>query len=288
MSPRSGREDCAPSPPPRCCGAEVRGASPARARRSGHGLCLPLLPPGSAPPAGGRLLVPQRPAVRSRCSGGDSRELGDARCPHGQAVAARTSPALLQRLPVLLKQECAKRMPRVAGVVNLTQVAGGCGQGRPTAPGSPSPTTVAEAPALVAPLFAAHAPCCGSPWLVPARSRSREPPHPPPTVRSSLFLVSPLSPTEGLWTPRPAIRLCGRQPHSPAKKDLGSAAEVGEQGCVGTGRREPKKVTDSDFKSQLAAGDVKPWTLMSLRGITAAKAVQSAGQRRPPAPRVME
>lgn len=130
MSPRSGREGCAWSPPPRCCGAQVRGASPARARRSGYGLCLPLLPPGSAPPAGGRLLVPQRPAVRSGCSGGDSRELGDARCPHGQAAAARTSPTLLQRLPVFRGQGCAEREPRDAGVVNLTQVAGGCGQRR--------------------------------------------------------------------------------------------------------------------------------------------------------------
>lgn len=112
MSPRSGREACAPSPPPKCRGAEVLGgpASPAWARRGGHGLCLPLQPPGSAPPAGGRWLVPQRPAVRSRCSsGGDSHELGDARCLHDQAADARRSPAPLQRLPLLLGQGCAGR-----------------------------------------------------------------------------------------------------------------------------------------------------------------------------------
>lgn len=183
MSPRSGREGCAPSPPPRCCGAEVRGASPARARRSGHGLCLPLLPPGSAPPAGGRLLVPQRPAVRSRCSGGDSRELGDARCPHGQAVAARTSPALLQRLPVLLEQGCAKRVPRVAGVVNLSQVAGGCGQGREGANagrtrGLPTARAASAAPvrcSALAPLSLGH-------WA-PQRSYARESERSQPALR---------------------------------------------------------------------------------------------------------
>lgn len=83
------------------------------------------------------------------------------------------------------------------------------------------------------------------------------------------------------------IRRCERQPGSRAKKDLGAAAEVGERGCVATGRREPEKVTDSDFRAQLAAEDVKPHTLESLTGITAAKAAQSVGQRRPPAPRVM-
>lgn len=114
----------------------MRGASPARARRSGHEQCLPAAAASRLPArrlllaAACRLLVPQRPAVRSRCSGGDSRELGDARCPHGQAAAARSSPALLQRLPVLLEQGCAERVPRDAGVVNLTQVAGGCGQRR--------------------------------------------------------------------------------------------------------------------------------------------------------------
>lgn len=133
LSPRSGREACAPSPPPKCRGAEVLGgpASPAWTRRGGHGLCLPLQPPGSAPPAGGRWLVPQRPAVRSRCSsGGDSHELGDARCLHDQAADARRSPAPLQRLPLLLGQGCAGRVAPGAGVVNLTQVAGGCGQRR--------------------------------------------------------------------------------------------------------------------------------------------------------------
>lgn len=130
MSPRSGREGCARSPPPRCCGAELRGASSARARRSGHGLCLPLLPARRLLLAAACLSHSVRPSVQSRCSGGDSRELGDARCPHGQAAAARTSPALLQRLPVFLGQGCAERMRRDAGVVNLTQVAGGCGQRR--------------------------------------------------------------------------------------------------------------------------------------------------------------
>lgn len=125
MSPRSGREGCTPSPPPNCRGAEVRAGPVPPGLGGGHGLCLP---PGSAPPAGGRLLAPYRPAVRSRCSsGGDSHELGDARCPHGQAAAARSSPAPLQRLPLLRgRQRCAVRVARVAGVVNLTQVAGGC------------------------------------------------------------------------------------------------------------------------------------------------------------------
>ena len=57
---------------------------------------------------------------------------------------------------------------------------------------------------------------------------------------------------------------------------------------MATGRREPEEVTDSDFIAQLAAEDVKPHTLVSLMGITAAKAAQSVGQRRPPAPRVMQ
>lgn len=39
---------------------------------------------------------------------------------------------------------------------------------------------------------------------------------------------------------------------------------------MATGRREPEEVTDSDFIAQLAAEDVKPHTLVSLMGITAA------------------
>lgn len=80
-----------------------RGATPARVRRGGPG----VVPAAAAarlgascrrPPA--RPSVPQRPPGRSRCSGGDSRELVGARCPHGQAAAARASPEPARRLPL--------------------------------------------------------------------------------------------------------------------------------------------------------------------------------------------
>lgn len=57
---------------------------------------------------------------------------------------------------------------------------------------------------------------------------------------------------------------------------------------MATGGREPAKVADSDFVSQLAAEGVKPQTLESLTGITTAKAAQSLGQRRPAARRAVK
>lgn len=156
---------------------------------------------------------------------------------------------------------------------------------------APLPRPWPEPPALVAVLLAAHAPCCGSPRLAPAWSRGRQStPHPPRTVRSSLLPGSPLSPAEGLWTPRPAIRRCGRQPHWRAKRGPrqgGRGGGGGEQGCVATGGREPAEVADSDFVSQ-PLRDVNPQTLESLAGITTAKAAQSPGQRRPTARRAVE
>jgi hypothetical protein len=100
---------------------------------------------------------------------------------------------------------------------------------------APLPRPRPKAPALVVPLFAAHAPCWGSPWLAPAGSRSSEPPHPPRTFGSSLFPVSLLSPTEGLWTWRPMIRRCGRQPGSRAEKGPRQRSRGGGAGLRGHG-----------------------------------------------------
>lgn len=133
LSPRSGREACAPSPPPKCRGAEVLGGRPVPPGLGAvaTGCACRCSRPARRLLLAGRWLVPQRPAVRSRCSsGGDSHELSDARCLHDQAADARRSPAPLQRLPLLLGQGCAGRVAPGAGVVNLTQVAGGCGQRR--------------------------------------------------------------------------------------------------------------------------------------------------------------
>lgn len=81
----------------------LRGDTPARARRGG-----PRAVPAAAAARLGascrrlpaRPAAPARPAGRSRCSGGDSRDLGGARCPHGQAAAARVSPEPARRLPL--------------------------------------------------------------------------------------------------------------------------------------------------------------------------------------------
>lgn len=93
----------------------LRGATPARAWRCGPGLCPPRQSPGSAPPAGSRPPVPQRPAGRLRCSGGDSHELDDSRCPHGQAAAARASSELASLLSLTPGEGCATEAARASG-----------------------------------------------------------------------------------------------------------------------------------------------------------------------------
>lgn len=77
----------------------VSGATPARlgavalgCARGGGRPARRLLPAATHPSRSARL------AGRSCCSGGDSRELGGARFPHGQAAAARASPEPARRL----------------------------------------------------------------------------------------------------------------------------------------------------------------------------------------------
>lgn len=93
-----------------------RGATPARARRGGPRLC----PARRLLPAAARRSWRARSAGRSRCSGGDSRELGGARGSHGQGAAA--APSHSRR--GARGGDCTVR-PAAAGVVNLTQVARG-------------------------------------------------------------------------------------------------------------------------------------------------------------------
>lgn len=130
-----------------------------------------------------------------------------------------------------------------------------------------------QPPALVAPPFAAHAPCRGVSAPPPARPGCLSA-APRPSSSGRPILAAPLSPlwlSRSFWTAPPAIRRCGRQPFRPEeRKDLDRAATGAPEAVTGVGR-EPKRclkpVLGGDLESQLALCIVGQKSLIFPDGI---------------------
>lgn len=191
-----------PRPPPRCRPGSARWprAVPAAAIARLGASCRrpPARPSRSA-----------RRAGRSRCSGGDSRELGGARCPHGQAAAARAS------------LEPARRMPRTpaegraaAGVVNLTQVARGWESGVRGSGSARNRRLARRRRALPNSLQLPRglvSPCLALPEAVTRAPRSAAKHH---LQVGALLAASERAPRSSLYNPRPGRASGGLRPPS--------------------------------------------------------------------------